>query len=442
MSRMISTGRTLNYLRQIKGAVFYRAVAMAASFLVIPIMIRYLGQEQFGVWSTLLTVMSWIVFFDLGIGHGLRNKVAESLAKNDPKEAAGFVASGYTMIGFVALVMWALVTLASYFLPWQAVFNTTVIPESTIRETVQVAVFFVVLNFWIGLIGALLGAVQKTALVAFGQLVSNVLVLAFVYFLAKVADASIFGLAIVYGVSLVASNILLSVWFYMRYPELRPSARLAAQHVRPLVAVGAQFFIIQIAVLVIFTTDKMLITQLFGPEYVTQYEVVFKLFSLITFAHGLINTPLWSAYTDAYHRNDFVWVKSMLKSQVLIFTGFAFAIGFLILTAPFIIELWIGERFIVPGQLIVLMGLFTAVSVWNNVFAVFLNGIGEIRLQLYTSILAMLVNIPLSIFLAKNTALGSGAVVAGTICSLLLAAICLPIQVCRLVNNSKGIFSI
>jgi len=81
MSEAVSKERTHNYVRQIKGAVVYKAVAMAASFLAIPLMIRYLGQEQFGVWSTLLTVMSWIVFFDLGVGNGLRNKVAEALAK-------------------------------------------------------------------------------------------------------------------------------------------------------------------------------------------------------------------------------------------------------------------------------------------------------------------------------------------------------------------------
>lgn len=80
MTEAVSEERTRNYLRQIKGAVAYKAVAMASSFLAIPLMIGYLGQEQFGVWSTLLTVISWVVFFDLGVGNGLRNKVAESLA--------------------------------------------------------------------------------------------------------------------------------------------------------------------------------------------------------------------------------------------------------------------------------------------------------------------------------------------------------------------------
>lgn len=43
MSGDVSKERTRNYLHQIKGAVVYKAVVMLASFLAIPLMIRYLS---------------------------------------------------------------------------------------------------------------------------------------------------------------------------------------------------------------------------------------------------------------------------------------------------------------------------------------------------------------------------------------------------------------
>ena len=434
MTETVSRERTRNYLRQIKGAVVYRAVAMAASFLAIPLMIGYLGQEQFGVWSTLLTVMSWVVFFDLGVGNGLRNKVAESLAKNERGEAARYIASGYTLLGLIALALWALVTATSFIIPWQVVFNIQAISEATLRTTVQIAVFFIVLNFWIGLIAALLGAVQKTSVVALGQLISNLAVLGLVYVLTQTTHASISQLALVYGLSLVTANILLSLWFYRRHPELRPHPYLDKRHARPLLHVGLQFFTIQLAVLVIFTTDKMLITQLFGPQYVTQYEVVFKLFSVITLAHGLISAPLWSAYTDAYHRGDLVWIESMLRKQMMIFGGIVLAVLALGLSARSIIAVWIGREQVVSSPLIIVTGIFVLLSIWNNIFAMFVNGIGKIKLQLYTAVVAMLVNIPLSIFFGAFLGLGLSGIVLGTICSLLLAAVALPIQVHFLIN--------
>ena len=437
MTADISKERTRNYLHQIKGAVVYKAVAMLASFLAIPMMIRYMGQEQFGVWSTLLTVMSWIVFFDLGIGNGLRNKVGEALAKNDIAEAAGYIASGYSLIGLIALVLWAIVTGASFFVPWQTVFNTQVIPEATLRLTVQVAVFFIVFNFWIGLIGALLGAVQKTSMAALGQLISNVLALLFVFILAKKTQANITYLALAYGISLVAANVILSFWFYQRHRELRPNASLDKKHIRPLLSIGLRFFTIQIAVLVIFTTDKMLITQLFGPQDVAQYEVIFKLFSVITFAHALISVPLWSAYTDAYHRGDMAWIKRMLRKQLIIFSGVVMAVLIMGLLAQPVIAIWIGPEMVVSLPLVITIGIFVLVSTWNNIYAMFVNGIGDIKIQLYTAVIAMLLNIPLSIFFVKYFSLGLSGIVLATIVSLSLAAIALPIQVNYIMRASE-----
>ena len=442
MTEAVSKERTRNYLHQIKGAVVYRAVAMLASFVAIPLMIGYLGQEQFGVWSTLLTVMSWIVLFDLGIGNGLRNKVAESLAKNERIEAGSYIASGYTLIGLIAAALWVLGTAGSYFVPWQRVFNTQAIPESTLRETVQIATFFIVLNFWIGLIAALLGALQRTSLVALGQLGSNLLVLALVFVLTKTTNASITHLALVYGLSIVTANILLSLWFYRNHPELRPRPHLDQRHVRPLLTVGLQFFAIQIAYLVIFTTDKMLITQLFGPQYVTQYEVVFKLFSVITFAHGLVSAPLWSAYTDAYHRGDFDWIRHMLRKQLMVFGCIIVALFTLVGISKPVIMLWIGGHFEVPLILVISVSTFVLASSWVNIFAFFLNGVQKIRLSFTVSIFAMIFNIPVSIALAKYTSLGVSSIIFGTICALLPGVFLGPLQTMKIINKrATGIWA-
>ena len=436
MTLDVSKERTRNYLYQIKGAVVYKAASMLASFLAIPMMIRYLGQEQFGVWSTLLTVMSWIVLFDLGVGNGLRNKVAEALARNDKTQAANYIASGYSLIGLISLLLWTVSTIAAFFVPWQTVFNTQIISETTLCITVQVVIFFIVLNFWVGLISPILGAVQKTAITALGQLISNVLALCFVYLLTETTDATLTYLALAYGFSLVIANITLTLWFYKSQPELRPKPYLEIQHISPLLAVGLQFFTIQIAVLVIFTTDKILITQLFGPEYVTQYDVVFKLLSIITFVHSLISAPLWSAYTDAYHRNDMRWIRRMLNKQLAIFVGIIVATFVMCYFIKQLILMWIGEELNISQPLIFSLGVFVLVSTWNNIYAMIVNGIGEISLQLHTSFIAMLINIPLAILFVKYFDMGLSGVVLATVVSLSLAAVVLPIQVHRIIRAS------
>jgi len=81
----ISNPRTINYLKQVKGAVLYKIFAVGFSFLVVPLMVCYLGSEKYGIWSTLLSLVSWMLFFDFGLANGTRNRISEALANGNAK---------------------------------------------------------------------------------------------------------------------------------------------------------------------------------------------------------------------------------------------------------------------------------------------------------------------------------------------------------------------
>lgn len=435
MTKNVSQARSHNYLRQVKGSVLFKGLAVACSFLSIPLMIHYLGQAQYGVWSTLLSVMTWITFFDLGLGNGLRNKLAESLAKEQADEARNYVSSAYSLIGLISLTLFVILAIAAFTVPWQKVFNTQLLSAEKLSYAVMITGFFIALNFWVSLINSVLNAVQKTSVVVLGQLLFNALSLLLVYILTKTTEASLLYLATAYGVSMVGANVLLSGWFYKGNLTLIPRISLDFSHVRPLLGLGVQFFVIQIAVLVIFTTDKILIAQLLGPEFVTPYDVVFKLFGIITLAYGLITAPLWSSYTDAYHRGDYIWIKGVLRKQLLIFGLVILTVMFLVLIARPAIALWIDGDLVVSMPLVVSMGLFVLISTWNNIYAYFLNGIGKVRLQLFSAVLAMLINIPLAIYFTRYVALGVEGVVLATCASLALFAVIGPLEVRRVLGK-------
>lgn len=439
MSQSVSQQRTHNYINQVKGSFVFKGLAVVASFFAIPLMIRYLGQEQFGIWSTLLSIMSWVVFFDLGIGNGLRNKVSEALAKNDPAEASRYISSGYSLIGLISFFLFIIAIIVTFYIPWQKVFNTTIVSEKILKYTVLISVFFITLNFWISLINQILNAVQKTSTIVFGQFISNVLALTFVYLLIiKQTYPSLCYLALTYGTSLIISNGSLSLWFYSKRRDLIPRLSLDMQHIRPILSLGLQFFVIQLAVLIIFTTDKILITQLFGPRYVTQYEVVFKLFGIISLIHSLITAPLWSSYTDAYHRSDFVWIKAILRKQFMIFGIIVLSVMIMIPMAKPIIALWIGDDLEVSMPIIISMGGFILISTWSNIFAYVVNGIGQIKLQLFSAIIAMIINIPLAIYFTKYLEFGINGIILATCTSLSLFAIIGPIQVYVILKGKKS----
>ena len=63
--------------------------------------------------------------------------------------------------------------------------------------------------------------------------------------------------------------------------------------------------------MVLFSTDNFIISKLFGPEEVVPYNIAFKYFSIITMVYSILLTPYWSSFTEAYTKNDFVWIKKI-----------------------------------------------------------------------------------------------------------------------------------
>ena len=65
----------------------------------------------------------------------------------------------------------------------------------------------------------------------------------------------------------------------------------------------------------------------------------------------------------------------------------------------------------------------------------FINGVGKVRLHVYISLLIMILNIPLSIFLAKNMNLHISGIVLGSCICLVFKVVFLPIQYKKIIHN-------
>ena len=87
------------------GAVMVKGGALVISLFTMPAYMRFFqNQEVLGLWFTVLSVLNWILTFDLGVGNGLRNHLTTAFALNDRKAAQQCISSAYVTIGATALV--------------------------------------------------------------------------------------------------------------------------------------------------------------------------------------------------------------------------------------------------------------------------------------------------------------------------------------------------
>lgn len=50
------------------------------SFLLVPIVLGYLDMTRYGVWLTVNSVLNWVFLMDMGLGGGLRTRMAQAVA--------------------------------------------------------------------------------------------------------------------------------------------------------------------------------------------------------------------------------------------------------------------------------------------------------------------------------------------------------------------------
>lgn len=437
VSSMDALSRTTNVKKQIGLSFVFKFLAIAFNFLLIPLTLKYLGQEQYGVWMTILTVLSWISFFDMGLGNGMRNRIAEALTKNNTIAVKQYISSAYVAVGFIVLIAYILLIIFSGFVDWQHIFNVSSIDNKQLKDVVLLSSFVLFLNFLLSLINQVMSAYQQSSLTGVNQILANGFALLFTYILVMTTKGSLLLVAFCYGFSLIVANIFISWKFFIQQIEAKPSFRFFKwEKVKDITGLSIKFFIIQLAAMIFFAKDNVVITQIMGPKYVTAYSIVFKLFSIITFAHGILLAPLWSAYTDAYTKGDIAWVSNTMKRMNLLMIPISFCIIVLCLLSPIILYYWIGDHADeIEMSLIWLVGTFTIISVWNNTYASFLNGTGKLRLSFYLVPLLTILNIPISIYMTKLYGL-NGMVIATILC-MLPGAILQPIQYGIVIQKNK-----
>lgn len=416
----------------------FKILALSISFILVPITINYLNVELYGIWLVIISIMSWVTFFDIGLGNGLRNKLAESIAKGDKNLAKRYVSTAYATISVIVFFILINFLLVLPFINLNKIFNTHSISNIELMKVFSVVVFFFLLNFILSLSNQVFYAYQESALISIGQFFFNLFTLLTVCVLTYLEHGNLFYLGISYGFSMLISNLLVNCYFFKKHKDIFPSIKyIDPNKINDLLTLGIKFFVIQIAVLVIFTTDNIIISYILGPEHVTSYNVVFRLFSIVSIIHGIILTPFWSAFTDAYVKGNILWIKRTLIKLNLLIIPLSIMVVILIFFNRDLINIWIGHEIIYSDSLVLLMGIYTIINIWNNTYSYFLNGAGKIEIQLFISIIGALINIPLSIYFAKFLNMGTSGIILGTICSLSIFAIIGPVQTFNIIKNFR-----
>jgi len=439
-----SSERTKNIVRHVRLSVSLRIGSVLANFMMVPLAINYLGTENYGIWLTISSVLTWFALFDIGLGNGLRNKFAESKASGNDLDAQAFVSTAYYTIGCIGCLLIVSAVLFNYLLDWSAIFNTSSKMRNELSTLLPVVFSFFTIQLVAKLVVSIYQADQHHSIQDKVRFFGQILSLAAIWLLTKTDGDSLLIFGLLY--SALPLLILLSLNIYAfrgKYKKYRPKIGLCNKtYLNGITGLGVKFFVIQIAAVVLFSTDNFIITQLFGPEEVVPYSIAFKYFSIVTFGYGVLIAPFWSSFTDAYAKSDIVWIKNSVSTIHKLWLLIPAGLVVMVFVADLFYKVWVGENVVVPFDLTLFMALYVLLITYNMIYVQFINGVGKIQIQLIVSIVVMLLNIPLSIFLAGYAKMGTSGVILATSFCIGIPMLIWKIQYHKLINGTaQGIWN-
>ncbi|MBK5500715.1 lipopolysaccharide biosynthesis protein [Peribacillus sp. TH14] len=423
-------------IKNIFGMGFFRALGVLTNFLLMGLIYRYFSNEVLnGIWLTIFSILTWITFFDFGMGNSLRNKLTESISKNDITLSNMYISTTYILMIVPTIIIIVGATISADFIDWNKIFSVNGDLVSNEYLTLFICVVFILyaLNFYFSIIFAILHAIFKSYLISGIQALVNVINIIFisVLYLMKVNDLILLG-GIYIGTSVIVL-VITTIWiFKLNKQNLTLSFKYFNKSlIKDIANVGLKFLILQLAIIVLFNTDNFLISRYIGVDKVTSYQLVNKLLSVNTIILGIVLTPIWTKVIRDTAENNINENRKTLFKLLIVF--FLLVIGVLIIgfLSPLILKVWTGSNILVSNKLTIFMVIFTIIHMWCNIFQVILNGLSKLNIQMICYGIVAVINIPISVYLVQHTDLGVVAIILGTIFSLVVPGIILPIYTIR-----------
>lgn len=439
----IVSRRTKNITKHVVISFLYKGGSILTSFLLVPLTINLLDIDNYGIWITLSSFISWFSFFDIGLGNGLRNKFSEAKASGNIPLAKAYVSTAYYTIGCVCLLMIMIFFGVNFFIDWTHIFNTNSIKQKELGILMSVVFSFFCFQLVVKLITTIYTADQHHSMQGKVNFFSSFLSLISIWLIPRFVKGSLLIFGSIFSILPVVLLFGLNIFaFSTKYKDFQPRFQLCKKkYLKDIFGLGITFFILQVAGIILYSTDNFIISSIFKPKDVVPYNIAFKYFSISSMILGLIASPFWSSFTYAYSNRDFLWIEKSMKSLIRLTYVIMLTNVVLLFFSSQAYFYWTNDKVKVSHSLSILMCLFCQLSLFVTPFTIFLNGIGKIKLQALQSLVVALINIPFSFLLAK-TSLGVNGVILSTIICFIPSVILAPLQYYKLIkNHANGIWN-
>lgn len=390
-------------------ASFLGFLSLAISaFIITPYTISQLQDTQYGVYAIIFAVTGLLNFLDFGLAYSSIRFITEARETGDLSKVNRiinmnvmiFIGIGIGLVILTVLVMQPLIQIMN-------------VPSELYAET-RLALILAVLSLPAFLImsvyNAVLQAYQKFTTINIVLIINTILftVIAFIVLYYQPSIVNLMALNLGCATTLMLAYLVIAK---IILPTYRVGIVFDYAIFKELFSFSASSFFIILANRLLFQTDRLFVSWLYGPGYVTYYSIPSAVGTKIHGTIANINQVLFplSAAFDAQKQTSEL-VNLYTKATKVNMVGLV-AMGVpLVVYSDKLIELWLGQAYVGPcGFLLKLSVIGYCLFSLTSIQTCFLAGLNKQKQSMYFMVGIALSNIMLLILLTPTWGLPGAA---------------------------------
>ena len=348
-----------------------RGITMLVSIISLPLTINYLGTERFGMMETMVSLITIMNFADLGLGFGLQNRVAE-LNNSNEKSLHNAVSSVFSVLIITSIIITTLFIFFYSRVSWEKVFNVnSILAKNEVNNSVLIFFVCFIIQIPFSIVQKLQNGFQEGYKGEVWRSIGNICGLCFLVIVVKIRLGVPYIILAIYGSNALLLILNFFYYFLFQRKDIFPNPfKFNKQIFLGLYKDGIIFFGLQMAYIILVSSDRIIISQYLGASAVAVYSIGFRLATIFSTPVDAFTLPLLPAFNDALANNDIAWIKKILSKgfkYILIISSLLCLT--LILFGNVIIGVWINKATQLHLSVLISFGFFIIYSNINSLLS-------------------------------------------------------------------------
>jgi len=336
-------------------------ISMAISFILLPIILRTMGNELYGIYILIITLSGYFNIMETGVGTASVKFVSQHLIKNENREINEILINSLVFYFLIGLITATILILISFF--FVSFFN---IPARYLFLTKQILIFagIALLIIWpLKLFRKVLEGNQDYAVTSGATIVFEIInFLLIIVFLRKCVNPFLFFVFLKF-ISQIFLNLFFCMYSFRRLDFLKVDYYLISKKAfRKIFKFSSILYLCQIIGLLVYNTDKILISIFLNISSITLYEISYKFHQLVRTVNNLSSSALLPVISSLNSKNDNDKIKEIFfrSQKYTIVLVLPIVISIIIFAKPIVLY-WLGPDYnsvVFPIQLFVSYFIF------------------------------------------------------------------------------------